>query len=219
MPATPVEKPITVVLVDDHALFRAGLRELLEGHGIEVLGDVPSAEAGLELIERRAPDVAVMDLGLPGMSGIEAIRWMSANAPRTRVLVLTISASEADIVEAVLHGGSGYLLKDAPIETIVAGVRAAAAGEAMISPRMATTLLDRLRAKGMRPGSAASASLSVRERDVLRLVASGQENDAIARALFISPHTVKNHISSILLKLQVANRIQAAVRAVREEMI
>jgi DNA-binding NarL/FixJ family response regulator len=216
---TPAEKPVTAVLVEDHALFRAGLRELLEERGVAVLGDAPDAEAGLDLVRRCAPDVAIMDLGLPGMSGIEAIRRLAVEAPRTRVLVLTISASEGDVLDAVLAGGAGYLLKDAPIETIVAGVRAAAAGEVMISPRIAGSLLERLRARGERGDGRCSASLSERERDVLRLVAGGRENDAIARELFISPHTVKNHISSILLKLQVANRIQAAVRAIREEMI
>lgn len=220
MPATSVDdKPITVVLVDDHALFRSGLRELLEAHGVDVLGDVPTAEAGIGLVERHAPDVAIMDLGLPGMSGIEAIRWMAENAPRTHVLVLTVSASEADVTDAVLVGGSGYLLKDTPIETIVAGVRAAAAGEAMISPKMAATLLERLRANGPRDGVSAEAELSAREKEVLRLVAVGKENEEIARELFISPHTVKNHISSILLKLHVGNRIQAAVHAVREALI
>lgn len=218
MPDAPDEKPITVVLVDDHALYRSGLRELLEAHGIEVVGDAPTAEAGLELVDRYAPDVAVMDLCLPGMSGIDAIRRLAADAPRTHVLALTVSASEADVTDAVLVGGSCYLLKDTPVETIVAGVRAAAAGEAMISPKMAATLLDRLRANGVRE-PAPDVALTEREREVLRLVASGKENDEIARELFISPHTVKNHISSILLKLQVANRIQAAVRAVREEMI
>jgi DNA-binding NarL/FixJ family response regulator len=219
MPDAQDEKPITVVLVDDHALYRSGLRELLESHGIEVVGDAPTAEAGLELVDRHAPDVAIMDLSLPGMSGIEAIRRLAADAPRTHVLALTVSASEADVTDAVLVGGSCYLLKDTPIETIVSGVRAAAAGEAMISPKMAATLLDRLRANGVREGPSPEEALSEREREVLRLVASGKENDEIARELFISPHTVKNHISSILLKLRVANRIQAAVRAVREEMI
>jgi DNA-binding NarL/FixJ family response regulator len=212
------EKPITVVLVDDHALYRSGLRELLEARGIEVAGEAPTAEAGLRLVEQHAPDVAIMDLSLPGMSGVAAIRCMAASAPRTRVLVLTVSASEADVLDAVLVGGSGYLLKDTPIEQIVAGVRAAAVGEAMISPRMAATLLERVRAGGPPEGPSPASVLSDREKDVLRLVASGKENDEIARELFISPHTVKNHISSILLKLQVANRIQAAVRAVREEM-
>jgi DNA-binding NarL/FixJ family response regulator len=213
------DKPITVVLVDDHALFRSGLRELLELHEIEVVGDVPTAEEGLELVEQHAPDVAIMDLGLPGMSGIEAIRVMVAGAPRTHVLVLTVSASEEDVIDAVLVGGSGYLLKDTPSETIVAGVRAAAAGEAMVSPKMAATVLDRLRSNGPRTPISPEAELSEREKEVLRLVAAGHDNEQIGHELFISPHTVKNHISSILLKLQVANRIQAAVRAVRDEMI
>jgi DNA-binding NarL/FixJ family response regulator len=219
MPDAPDERPITVVLVDDHALFRAGLCELLESHGIDVVGDAPTAEAGLDLVDRHAPDVAIMDLGLPGMSGLDAIRRLAMDAPRTRVLALTVSASEHDVTDVVLVGGSCYLLKDTPIETIVAGVRAAAAGEAIVSPGIAGTLMDRLRANGVRESPPPDESLSEREREVLRLVASGKENDEIAHELFISRHTVKNHISSILLKLQVANRIQAAVRAVREEMI
>ena len=214
------DPPLSVVLIDAHALYRAGLRELLEAAGVEVVGDAASAEAGLRLVERYAPDVAVVDLGLRGTSGIEAIRLIVANASRTHVLALTSSASAADVIDVVLRGGSCCLLKDAPVETVLAGVRAAAAGEAMISPRLAATLLERLRASALPQGPPPpGTALSEREQEVLRLVASGKENDEIARELFISPHTVKNHISSILLKLQVSNRIQAAVHAVRAAMV
>lgn len=211
--------PITVVVVDDHVLFRSGLRELLQQEEIQVVGEASSAEAGLEAIERHAPDVAIMDLSLPRMSGHEAIRRMATIAPKTQVLVLTISANEADVTEAVLAGACGYLLKDASVEDIVAGVRAAAIGESMVSPRMAGTLLAQLRRHEQNDKRPTTESLSVREKEVLRLVVDGKDNAAIAQELFISPYTVKNHISNILLKLQVENRLQAAVCAVRDSLI
>jgi NarL family two-component system response regulator LiaR len=211
--------PITVVVIDDHVLFRTGLRELLQQEQIQVVGEASSAEAGLEVIQRLAPDVAIMDLSLPRMSGHEAIRQVVANTPGTQVLVLTISANEADVTEAVLAGACGYLLKDASVGDIVAGVRAAAAGESMVSPRMAKTLLRQLRRHEQNDRRPTIESLSVREKEVLRLVVDGKDNTAIANELFISPYTVKNHISNILLKLHVENRLQAAVCAVRDSLI
>ena len=159
-----------------------------------------------------------MDLSLPGMSGIEAIRELASAAPQTRVLVLTISGDESDVTEAILAGACGYLLKDASIEEIVTGIRAASAGESLISQKIAGRLLDRVRAAaaddfGERP------ELSEREVEVLRRVAEGKDNVEIGQELFISPNTVKNHISNILAKLQIDNRIQAAVYAVRRGIV
>lgn len=211
--------PITVVVIDDHVLFRSGLRELLQQGEIQVLGEASTAEAGLEAIQRHAPDVAIIDLNLPGASGHDAIRQVAAKAPRTQVLVLTISISEDDVVEAVLAGACGYLLKDASIDDILTGVRAAAAGESMVSPRMAKTLLEQIRLHERSDTRPTVNDLSTREKEVLRLVAEGKDNATIAKELFISPYTVKNHISNILLKLQVENRIQAAVRAVHDSML
>lgn len=211
--------PITVVVIDDHVLFRSGLRELLQQEEIQVVGEASNAEAGLETVQRHAPDVAIMDLNLPGMSGHDAIRRIAASTPRTQVLVLTISTSEDDVVEAVLAGACGYLLKDASISDILTGVRAAAAGESMVSPRMAKTLLEQMRQHERVDTRPTVNDLSTREKEVLRLVAEGKDNATIAQELFISPYTVKNHISNILLKLQVENRIQAAVRAVSDSMI
>lgn len=211
--------PIKVVVIDDHVLFRSGLRELLHQEEIEVVGEASSAEAGLEVIERHTPDVVVMDLSLPRMSGHEAIRQIAQVAPKAQVLVLTISAEEADVTDAVLAGACGYLLKDASVEDIVAGVRAAAIGDSMVSPRMARTLLRQLRGHRQNDAGPALNSLSTREREVLRLVVEGKDNAAIATELFISPYTVKNHISNILLKLKVENRLQAAVCAVRDSLV
>jgi DNA-binding NarL/FixJ family response regulator len=212
-------KPITAVVIDDHILFRTGLRELLEQEDIRVVGEASTAEAGLEVIERQAPDVAIVDLNLPRMSGQDAIRRIAVAAPGTQVLVLTISVDDADVTEAVLAGACGYLLKDASADDIVSGVRAAATGDSMVSPRMAKTLLDQLRKqdRGERPASV--ESLSAREKEVLHLVVEGKDNAAIARELFISPYTVKNHISNILMKLGVENRLQAAVCAVRDSLL
>jgi DNA-binding NarL/FixJ family response regulator len=211
--------PTTVVIVDDHVLFRSGLRELLQQEEVHVLGEASTAESGLELIRRHSPDVAIMDLNLPGMSGHDAIGRIAESAPATQVLVLTISANESDVTEAVLAGACGYLLKDASVVDIVAGVRAAAAGESMVSPRMTKTLLDQLRQQERSDGKPPNEILSPREREILRLVTEGKDNATIAQELFISPYTVKNHISNILLKLHVANRIQAAVLAVRDSLI
>jgi two-component system, NarL family, response regulator LiaR len=211
--------PITVVVIDDHVLFRTGLRELLEQEDIRVIGEASTAEAGLEVIERQAPDVAIVDLNLPRMSGQNAIRQIASIAPRTQVLVLTISVSEADVTDAVLAGACGYLLKDASVGDIASGVRAAAVGESMVSPRMARTLLDQLREHESGEKRPHVENLSTREKEVLRLVVEGKDNATIAQELFISPYTVKNHISNILLKLHVENRLQAAVRAVRDSLI
>lgn len=212
-------KPITVVVIDDHLLFRTGLRELLQQEEIQIVGEASTAEAGLEVIQRQAPDVAIMDLSLPRMSGHEAIRRIATTAPGTQVLVLTISANEADVTEAVLAGACGYLLKDASVGDIAAGVRAAAAGESMVAPRMAKMLLRQLRRHEQNDRRPTIESLSVREKEVLRLVVDGKDNAAIAKELFISPYTVKNHISNILLKLHVENRLQAAVCAVRDSLV
>jgi DNA-binding NarL/FixJ family response regulator len=211
--------PITVVVVDDHVLFRSGLRELLEREEIRVVGEAGTAEAGLDVIERQRPDVTIVDLNLPGMSGQEAIPQIAAIAPRTQVLVLSISTSGADVIDAVLAGACGYLVKDASAGDIVRGVRAAAAGESMVSPSMTRGLLEELRQHAKRDAHGAVESLSVRETEVLRLVVDGKDNATIAQELFISPFTVKNHISSILLKLHVENRLQAAVRAVRDSLV
>jgi DNA-binding NarL/FixJ family response regulator len=222
MPGTALQTGrITVVLIDCHALFREGLRQLLEHHGIAVLGEALSVEAGMRLVARHAPDVVVVDPGMPelrDLAVVDTIRRIKASATRTHVLALSRTTDGHDVVDVVRVGGSCYLLKDAPVETILAGVRAAAAGEALITPKVATALVRRLRAGGGE-GPSASSLLSEREQEVLRLLAVGMDNDGIAGELFISRHTVKNHISSILDKLEVTNRVQAAVWAVREAMI
>jgi two-component system NarL family response regulator len=204
---------VRVLLVDDHAVFRAGLRELLDLHGLDVVGEADDGDAALELVQETAPDVVVMDLDMPGVSGVEATRRISAAAPATRVIVLSASDEDNDVMEAILAGASGYLLKRVPVEELVAGISRAADGESTVSPAIAGKVLRRLRESTPAPSGA--SGLTDRELQVLRLIADGKDNSQIAAQLHISPKTVKNHISNILMKLQIENRIQAAVYAVR----
>ena len=218
----PAQQQITAVLVDAHALYRTGLRELLEHDGIAILGEAPCVESALRLVEHHRPDVVVVDPDIPGQpeaDGRAAIARIKARAPSSAVLALARTSNDHDVVDIVCMGGSCFLLKDAAAETIVAGVRAAAAGESLIAPKLAATLVRRLRASGAGERPQPRSVLSDREQEVLRLIAAGKDNDEIAAELFISRHTVKNHISSILLKLEVTNRVQAAVVAVRAAIV
>jgi two-component system nitrate/nitrite response regulator NarL len=210
-----------VLLVDDHEIYRAGLRGLLEEAGIDIVGEAATGEGALELVEQKHPSVVIMDLNMPGIGGIDATRQITTVAPLARVIMLTVSSAAPDITDAVLAGACGYLLKSATTQEIVSGIKAASRGEALLSPSVAAKLLDRVREQPARPTlpDPTSASLTDREMEVLRLLSSGMDNAEIGRTLFISPSTVKNHISSILLKLQIENRIQAAVYAVRSGLV
>ena len=210
-----------VILVDDHDLFRTGLRNLLSDEGVDVVGEAQTGAEALGLVRELAPDVVVMDLNMPGMGGVEATRQINVFAPLTRVLVLTISEQDDDVLDAILAGASGYLLKDSSIQDLLQGIRSAAIGEALISPHIAAKVLQRVRATSTSPEIADTirSELSDREVQVLKLIANGTDNAQIAAELHISPKTVKNHISNILMKLQIENRIQAAVYAVRSGIV
>jgi DNA-binding NarL/FixJ family response regulator len=212
---------VRVIVVDDHDLFRTGLKNLLEEQGVNVVGEAPNGQTAIRLASDLAPDVVVMDLNMPGLTGVETTRQLAGVAPLSRVVVLTISADDDDIMDAVMAGACGYLLKDSSIQELIAGIRAAASGESLISPQIAAKVLQRLRAQSTSEDAAATirAELSDREIEVLKLIANGKDNAQIARELFISPKTVKNHISNILMKLQIDNRIQAAVYAVRSGIV
>ena len=210
-----------VLLVDDHDLFRTGLRNLLEEHGVHVVGEAAAGAEAVRIVRELAPDVVVMDLNMPGMTGIEATRQIIGLAPLTRVVVLTISDQDADVMDAILAGACGYLLKDSSIHELLSGIQAAAVGESLISPHIAAKVLQRVRATSASPDAADAirSELSEREIEVLKLIANGKDNADIAAELHISPKTVKNHISNILMKLQIENRIQAAVYAVRSGIV
>ncbi len=215
-----IEEP-RVLLVDDHDLFRTGLKTLLEEQGIRVVGEAANGQTALRMVSELAPEVVIMDLNMPGLSGVATTREVTSLSPLTRVVVLTISSDDNDVMDAVMAGACGYLLKDSSIHDLVGGIRAAAAGESLISPQIAAKVLQRLRAQGTSADVAekVTAELSDREIEVLKLIANGKDNAEIARELFISPKTVKNHISNILMKLQIENRIQAAVYAVRSGIV
>ncbi len=211
---------LRVMLVYDHDLFRTGLRNLLEEQGVHIVAEAPDGVAALSLVRELAPDVVVMDLNMPGMNGIEATREITRVAPLTRVVVLTISDQDGDVLDAILAGACGYLMKDSSIQDLMQGIRAASLGEALISPHIAAKVLQRVRASTVDSGAAGPRpELSDRETEVLRLIANGKDNADIAQELHISPKTVKNHISNILMKLQIENRIQAAVYAVRSGLV
>jgi DNA-binding NarL/FixJ family response regulator len=216
-----VPDDLRVLIVDDHDLFRSGLRNLLEEQGVHVIGEAGAGQEAVQIVRELAPDVVVMDLNMPGMGGVEATRHITSIAPLTRVLMLTISDQDNDVIDAILAGACGYLLKDSSIQELMQGIRAASMGESLISPTIAAKVLQRVRASTTQPAieSTIRAELSDREIEVLKLIANGKDNAMIAAELHISPKTVKNHISNILMKLQIDNRIQAAVYAVRSGIV
>ena len=209
---------LRVLVVDDHELFRTGLRALLEEDGF-VVADAPSGEAALVALPAFRPDVVVMDLNMPGISGVEATARVMSAMPDARVLMLTINREDRRVLEAVRAGALGYLLKDAELEDIVTGIRDAAAGRPVFAPAAAGAMMVEVRRGApsiAAPGTlTAAANLTVRERAVLALLARGCDNTEIGQQLFVSPSTVKHHVSHVLQKLGVENRLQAAAFAIR----
>jgi DNA-binding NarL/FixJ family response regulator len=205
-------------MVDDHVLFRTGLRSLLENHGLEAVGDAGDAERAIGEIVRLRPDVVLMDLSLPGLSGVEATRRLAGLVPDVQILIFSAYVGDRNVVDAIHAGASGYLLKDASTGDLIRAIEAAARGEGSLSPVATTVVLERLRAYRFAPSSAragaAQTDLTWREREVLAFLVQGKENLEIAQSLSISLETVKHHISAILAKLEVPNRTLAAVEAV-----
>jgi DNA-binding NarL/FixJ family response regulator len=212
--AVPQDDLSRVVVVDDHPLFVSGLVRMLSERGVTVVGTARSGEEALYLTGQLKPDVVLMDISLPGMSGVEATRQLRRANPGICVVILTALAEEAMLMEAIEAGAVGYLLKEAPVDDIVAGLHAATSGGSLLAPELAGKLLRRIR-KGRGEVEGARPRLTDRERQVLDLVVEGYDNSEIARTLYISQNTVKNHVAAILFKLEVDNRVQAAVRAVR----
>lgn len=209
--------PVTVLVVDDDDGFRAGLGQMLSDCGFEVVGYAGDGRTALGLVQALAPNVVVMDLQMPRLNGVETTSKITESSPASAVLILSVSADEEDILEAMLVGACGYLLKGSRPEALVAGIEAAARGESMMSAPVAAKLITRLRVNGAgRAGDDSRlAFLSAREIEILGLLATGSQNGDIAEQLHISPFTVRNHISNLLRKLRVDNRTQAAAYAIR----
>jgi DNA-binding NarL/FixJ family response regulator len=211
---------VRVLVVDDHDLFRTGLRALLEEEGFEVV-DAAGGAAGVRRARGFAPDVVMMDVNMPGMSGVEATPLMLEVAPDASILMLTIAAGKSEVLDAIRAGASGYLLKGAELAEIVTAIRAAAAGHSTISARVAGHLVHAVRTSDAGVSidpSPQAHGLSLREREVLTLVTDGCDNAEIAGRLYMSLSTVKNHVSRVLDKLGVNNRVQAATFATRERL-
>jgi DNA-binding NarL/FixJ family response regulator len=215
-------EPIRVLVVDDHALFRRGLEMVLaQEDDIEVVGE---AGDGAEAVEKAAdllPDVVLMDVRMPRRSGIEACTAIKDVTPSTRIIMLTISDEENDLYDAIKAGATGYLLKEITIDEVATAVRAVAGGQSLISPAMASKLLTEFATLVKRDDrqQVPAPRLTDRELEVLRLVARGLNNKEIAKQLFISENTVKNHVRNILEKLQLHSRMEAVVYAVREKLL
>lgn len=220
-----VSRPIRVLIVDDHALFRRGLHLVLsEERDIAIVGEAEDGIDAVVLASECAPDVVLMDVRMPRRGGIEATRLITQSTPEVKVVMLTVSEEESDLLEAIRAGASGYLLKEVSIEEIAAAVRSVARGLTLISPSMATRLVRAYRelADGQfqrYEHDFGSPVLTPREISVLQLVANGMGNRAIAEQLCIAENTVKNHIRNILEKLHVHSRTEAVLYAVRERLI
>ena len=206
---TPAESP-RVVLADDHFFYRQGLARLLRRSGIDVVGEARNAEDAIRTAEETAPDVVIMDVNMPGLSGVEATRRLTERAPGCRVIVLSVSAHDEDVTEAMKCGAYDYLLKEAPIEHVVEGIRAAAADRTVVSPRVATVLLRRVRNAVFTDRFSPSTRLSGPELEVLSLLADGKTDDQIAETLMMAPSEVRDHAVDIIRKLHVEGGVQAA---------
>jgi two-component system NarL family response regulator len=208
-------------VVDDQELFRRGLTMLLGVEDdIDVVGEAGDGIAAIELAATAVPDVILMDVRMPKRSGIEACVAIKEAAPTARIIMLTVSDEEADLYDAVKNGASGYLLKDSSIDEVAQAIRVVADGQSLISPSMAIKLLDEFKQMSRSDRQQVpTPRLTERELEVLKLVAQGLNNREIAKRLFISENTVKNHVRNILEKLQLHSRMEAVMYAVREKLL
>jgi DNA-binding NarL/FixJ family response regulator len=259
-PVAASTNALRVVIADDHQLFREGLKGMLQDAGMEVVGEAADGADAAALVQKLQPAVAVLDLNMPGTSGLQALRRIARSNPDIQTVVLTVSTEDEDVVEALAAGACGYLLKDTHVDRLADGIRQAAAGHLVISGEVAGALVARIRAETEAPGRTSEApdrtteagsgregagaaadregssgagaaeaakgeavderpALTPRELEVLGLIVKGADNVAIGQALSISPHTVKQYVTNIFEKLGVHSRVQAAVHAVRAELV
>jgi len=207
-------RSFAVLIVDDHPIFRKGMRSLLEMMpDITLVGEAKNGREAVELALVHQPDVVLMDLQMPEGSGLSATRELNKHSPNTRILVVTLFEDDDSIFAALRAGAQGYILKDADEEEMMRAIRAVGEGEAIFSPSIATRLMDYFASARQEVPKEVFPELTEREREILTLIAQGKSNEAIAEKLTISLKTVRNHVSNIYSKLQVADRAQAAIRA------
>lgn len=209
---------ITILVADDHTMFRQGLREILERKGgFQVVAEVSDGHAAVERAREHHPAIALLDISMPGITGIEAARQIARVSPETRTVVLTMHRDERTVLEALRAGANAYLLKDADASELIEAIRVVHRGEAALAGSAAARVLDLLRRGDSAP--TANDLLTPRERDILALVAQGDDNRAIALKLSLSEKTVGNRLSEIFQKLGVSNRTQAAIVAVQRGLV
>lgn len=212
-------KPIRVLIIDDHTLFRSGIKLLLQRQsGFEVVDEAGGGLEGVKLAKRLNPDVVLLDLHMPDISGLETIPLLKDEAPQAQIVMLTVSEDAKDLLEALRIGARGYLLKNIDTEFLLDSIRRAAAGESVMSPQMAGKLADAMRAPA-KDNAYDAGKLSPREREIIVKLARGDSNKEIARELNLAESTIKIHVQGILRKLNLTSRVQAAVYAVEHGLI
>jgi len=221
MTATHSPKPIRVLLVDDHTLFRSGIKALLQRYPeFEVVGEASDGVEGIKRVTALLPDVVLMDLNMPGLSGLEAVQLITQDMPQVNVVMLTVSEDAEDLADALRAGARGYLLKNIDAEFLVQAIKRAANGEPVMAESMTAKLMQQFRSISSHPAPLQEKDkLTPREREILLLLARGDSNKEIARQLSVAESTVKIHVQNILKKLNLTSRVQAAVYAVEHGMV
>lgn len=215
-----MSKKITVMVVDDHPLLREGLIKILSlDDSIQVVGEAGDGETGINMAETLCPQVVLMDINLPKMNGIIACKKIKENLPETQVIVLTVCEDERQILEVVRAGANGYLLKDVEPKMLLQSIKDAVEGKAPLDPKIAGTLLNQFGRMSNVLDGGENPSLTEREREIIVLMAKGTTNRQIAETLFISEKTVKNHVTNIFRKLDVGDRTEAVVEAMKRQII
>ncbi|MDQ7072305.1 MAG: response regulator transcription factor [Gammaproteobacteria bacterium] len=214
-------KNIRILLVDDHSLFRSGIKSLLESQvGFEVIGEASNGLDGVKRAKQLKPDVILLDLHMPGTSGLEALQMLTEEVPNTITLMLTVSEDAQDLMQALRSGAQGYLLKNIEVDFLVESIHRAIAGDSVMSPQMSVALIDAVRQPVVKQQpEKQTVKLTPRESEIIVMLAQGESNKSIARTLDLAESTVKIHVQGILRKLKISSRVQAAVYAVEHGLM
>lgn len=212
-----MDKLMRILLIDDHALFRIGLRELLERRGLEVVDAVGDCEEGIALVEEKQPDVVLLDMRMPQMTGLEVLQILRDKGQQMPIVILTTSRIETDVIASLQCGAQGYLLKDMEPDDLISSLNNIVAGQTVVANELTMVLARAVRGDAPEKSESAMDQLTPREQEILCLLAEGQSNKVIARNLGITDGTVKLHVKAILRKLDVHSRVEAAVIAVEQK--